>query len=191
MTIDKKQLRLLKKEENKENEAQVPPQPEETEEELFRWFSSTFGQAQEEQEVQEQAQPEETTSDPQEDLRAAVERLSDQVDWLEQSIRRQQEDRLRAAAAEHCRQGRRSRAYGFLAGLGIAMAGIPLLGGVIALGWELLDWLSDMLEVSPACLSAALVAIVLGAVMLKGSRTLGNWLVDWTTIDFEDEDEEV
>jgi len=183
MMKDKKNLRLLKEEYEEE---QMYNQPEEVEDDLFQLFSRTFGRLPEEEPEIEEEPP-----DPQDGLRAAVERLSDQVERLEESIHSQQDDHAREEAAENCRQGRRSRAYGFLAGLGIALAGIPMLAGVITLGWKLLDWLSHVLEVSPTCLAAALVAVTLGAVMLKGSKALGNWWVDWTAADYEDEDEEV
>jgi hypothetical protein len=79
---------------------------------------------------------------------------------------------------------------GALAGVGTALTLVPLLGTVALLCRRLLDRAAELLELSPTLLAGLLGAAIIGICLLRNTRTIADWWLEWTEDINEEDDEE-
>jgi hypothetical protein len=79
---------------------------------------------------------------------------------------------------------------GALAGVGMALTLVPLLGTVTLLCRRLLDRAAELLELSPTLLSGLLGTAIVGICLLRSTGSIVDWWLEWTEDINEEDDEE-
>ena len=101
-------------------------------------------------------------------------------------LRQKLEDIRQRQVQKNRRLGRRSRTFGFLAGIALALTVVPLAAVVAAQGWRLFRWLAGLLKLSPEALAGVCAVSLGGLLLLRNVKAVGRW---WLAPDeLEDED---
>ena len=127
------------------------------------------------------------------ELERRLKRIGQGEAALRQAVQALQQAQNEAAgrdARERARQGRRARSYGFLAGIGIALMLLPVLSTAAGLGWGLFRLLARLLAVSPEMLAGCLILILLGLLLLRMAKRLGQLFLEWLSDEEDPEEDE-